>query len=142
MKKSSRIVLEIGEKLYVVGKIMLYGLIGFGLLILELLICCMGWGADDIIFVLAVKSYEFVNFLTIISYIAIFVGTIGIPIFFLGLHYMGIGQIAVNTDKEELQEQTAKEIEKPEIEEVVLCKKCGNQIFNDEDKCSNCGETR
>ena len=29
-----------------------------------------------------------------------------------------------------------------EIEEVVFCKKCGNQIFDDEKKCSNCGEKK
>ncbi len=32
--------------------------------------------------------------------------------------------------------------EKQEIEEVVFCKNCGNQIFADETKCSNCGAER
>ena len=28
----------------------------------------------------------------------------------------------------------------PMLEEAELCTKCGNQIFKDEEKCSNCGE--
>ncbi len=83
---------------------MLLGLCGIILLLLELLICLIGWGAKDIILVLIVNSYGFVNFLTVVSYIGIFIGIIGIPIFFLGLYYMGIGQIAVNTDKEDVEE--------------------------------------
>ena len=29
-----------------------------------------------------------------------------------------------------------------DIEEVVICKNCGNQIFADEKNCSNCGQKK
>ena len=29
-----------------------------------------------------------------------------------------------------------------DVEDIVICKKCGNQIFEDETKCSNCGEKK
>ena len=97
-------VLKKGLTFEKVGKILIFCLLGgIGLLILITLITlAMGGDVDDImrsLFFGQYGMYWFVNFFDAIAYLAILVGCFGIPLYFFGLVYVGLGQIAENTRK-------------------------------------------
>ena len=107
MNNVSELVLKKGEKFYKVGRILVKVLgISAAIFVLILLIAILGWGMRIIPYVLGVNvDYDFVNMLIGLSYLGILVGLIGVPFYFLGLHYMGLGQIAKNTDNLNLNNQ-------------------------------------
>ena len=100
MKNVSDLVLRKGQQFYGIGKTAAKILgISAGVLALILFIGLLGWGARSPFYVLSLHSgFSFVDFLTGLSYLGIFVGIIGVPFYFIGLNYMGLGQIAKNTD--------------------------------------------
>lgn len=103
MKSVSELLLNKGNSLYSKGKMLIkIFLISLALFALILLIALMGWGGSGLIWVLTFTSYPFVNFLTVVAYLGILIGLVGIPFYFLGLHYMGLGQIGKNTEKKEV----------------------------------------
>lgn len=100
MKSVSELLLNKGNSLYSEGKMLIkIFLISLAVFALILLITLMGWGADSILLSLTVTTgYGFVNFLIVVAYLGILVGAVGFPLYFYGLHYMGLGQIAKNTE--------------------------------------------
>ena len=99
-QSTSALLLYKGEKFYNVGSTMAKILgISAALLFLILLIGFMGWGVYSPLFILSVHSgYAFVDFLIGLSYLGLSVGLLGVPFYFIGLHLMGLGQIAYNTE--------------------------------------------
>lgn len=104
MTNVSELLLEKGNSFYKKGKMLIkIFLISLALFALILLIALMDWGSRyGLILVLTFTSYPFVNFLTVVAYLGILIGLVGIPFYFLGLHYMGLGQIGKNTEKKEV----------------------------------------
>lgn len=100
MTNVSELLLQKGNSFYEKGKTLIkIFLISLAVFALILLITLIGWGASSILLSLTVTTiYGFVNFLIVVAYLGILIGLIGIPFYFLGLHYMGLGQIAKNTD--------------------------------------------
>ena len=100
MKNVSDLVLRKGQQFYGIGKTAAKILgISAGVLALILFIGLLGWGAISLLYILSLHSdFSFVNFLTGLSYFGILVGVIGVPFYFMGLHFLGLGQIAKNTD--------------------------------------------
>lgn len=101
MNNVADLVLKKGEKFYRLGRTLVKVLgISLAVFLLILLIAILGWGSIVIPYVFLVNvDYAFVNFLIGLSYLGIVVGLIGVPFYFWGLHYMGLGQIAKNTEK-------------------------------------------
>lgn len=99
-QSTSALLLYKGEKFYNVGSTMAKILgISAALLFLILLIGFMGWGVYSPLYILSVHSgYAFVDFLIRLSYLGLSVGLLGVPFYFIGLHFMGLGQIAYNTE--------------------------------------------
>ena len=92
-KKNSDILLGIGTKFYLIGK---YGfLCGIGLFIIITLVMLIGWRRIEINWYF--KNYAITAFLSGLSCLGI---GAGLPLYLLGLNYIGLGQIAKNTDKE------------------------------------------
>ena len=104
MTNVSELLLDKGNSFYKKGKMLIKIFrISLALFALILLIALMGWGGYGLIRVLTfITSYPFVNFLTVVAYLGILIGLVGIPFYFLGLHYMGLGQIGKNTEKKEV----------------------------------------
>ena len=104
MTNVSELLLEKGNSFYKKGKMLIkIFLISLALFALILLIALMDWGSCyGLTLVLTFTSYPFVNFLTVVAYLGILIGLVGIPFYFLGLHYMGLGQIGKNTEKKEV----------------------------------------
>lgn len=102
--KNSQMLLAKGEKMEESGKILCKVMIGgAALLLLTLLIATMVEGSSAIVMCLTFtvhKSYSYVNLLVGVSYLAILVGAFGPSLYFNGLKLIGLGQIAINTDKE------------------------------------------
>ena len=69
-------------------------------------------------------------------WIAFLFGTIGL-IYSAGLPDQRRKKIITENNK-----QTIETEDEEEIEDVVICKNCGNQIFEEETKCSNCGQKK
>ncbi len=83
-----------GEKIYGISKVLLKILLGgFCVFLLVLIITGLGYGIEWIPRVLAGEGYDFTNAILTLSYLAIFVGSVGIPLYFLSLHYLGMAQI-------------------------------------------------
>ncbi len=70
--------------------------------------------------------------------IGFLLGIIGL-IYSAGLPDKSKKQITIK-DNEQIIESIREEDD--EIEDIEICPKCGNQIFSDEDKCSNCGREK
>lgn len=115
MNNVSDLLLKKGEEFYNVGRTLLK-VLGISIVSLTLiyLIALIGWGSKGILSVLTFTSYTFVNFLTIVSYLGILIGLGGISSYHLGLHYMGLGQIAKNT-KNLIVNREASSDELPEL---------------------------
>ena len=92
-----------GLKLEQIGKKLFFCLLGGIAILILIAIASLIMGGSVIPYLLfaAEGSYKFVNFLDAVAYLGIVVGLIGIPLYFLGLIYVGLGQIAENTKKGE-----------------------------------------
>ena len=102
--KNSKMLLQKGEKFYAIGKILCIVLLGaIALLILTLMVASLLEGPGAIVDCLTFtvhKSYAFVNTLIGLAYLGCLVGAAGPVLYFNGLHLIGLGQIAENTNKE------------------------------------------
>lgn len=96
----SKTLLEKGAKFYKVGGVLIKVLLAsLALFALIMIIGIIGWGTGSCLYILTVYTrYTFVDILIVISYLGIVAGLVGLPFFFFGLHYMGLGQIAINTE--------------------------------------------
>ena len=95
-------ILAKGLKFEKVGKTLIFTLLaGIALLILVVLIGAMMENSEPItmLFFVAPQGYEFVPAVVGIAYLDIVAGCFGIPLYFFGLVYVGLGQIAENTKK-------------------------------------------
>ncbi|MGN0785251.1 MAG: hypothetical protein ACI4MR_06240 [Candidatus Aphodomorpha sp.] len=100
MENVSKLLLKKGKSFYKKGRplIVLFW-IGFALVVLIPLISFIGYGSSIAIGYLSLCGpIDFVNFLMGVGYLGILAGLIGFPLYFFGLHYMGLGQIAKNTE--------------------------------------------
>ena len=104
MEKNHEMLLEKGQRFYKLGAILCKVLIGsVALLVATLLIAVMIEGGSAFIMCLTfrvAKIYAFVKVLVGVSYLGILVGAVGPKLYFNGLHLLGLGQIAKNTDKQ------------------------------------------
>lgn len=100
MQNISELLLARGTKFYNFGRMAIkYFLLGgIALAAVILLISQIGWGYWGLDYLVLGGSFGVVNFLMVIAYIGILVGLIGLTLYFAGLHYMGLGQIAKNTE--------------------------------------------
>lgn len=102
--KNSTLLLKKGEKFYSLGKVLCK--IWFGsiaLLILTLVIAALIEGPEaigDCLTFSIHKSYAYVNVIMVLAYLGFLVGAAGPVMYFNGLKFIGLGQIAENTDKE------------------------------------------
>ncbi|MBP5289263.1 MAG: hypothetical protein J6Z79_05250 [Clostridia bacterium] len=95
-------VLQKGLTFEKIGLRLIFTLLGgIVLLILVVLIGAMMGNSEPVsmLFFVTPEGYEFVPLLVGIAYLAIVAGSFGIPLYFFGLVYVGLGQIAVNTGK-------------------------------------------
>lgn len=115
MTNVSDFVLNKGKSFYSKGKFMMKWLLlgGLALMVLIMLISQIGWGYWGQDYLIISGTYGFVNFLMVIAYLGILIGLIGIPFYFIGLHYMGLGQIAKNTDNFNSEKSVSEEL--PEL---------------------------
>ena len=115
MKNISKLLLKKGNSYYRKGRILIkIFLISLAVFVLIQLVNIIGWGASNIVLTLTATSiYGFVNILIIVAYLGILVGLIGVPFYFIGLHYLGLGQISKNTDN--LSRQEIPKDELPEL---------------------------
>lgn len=91
---------ERGEHFYNLGSILCrFFLLPGALLFAAIqLIALLGWGGEGFLACLIFESdYGLVSFLSGLSYLAIVVGLAGIGPYFIGLHLLGLAQIAQNT---------------------------------------------
>ena len=93
---------ERGERYYTKGLFLTHYILlpGAALLGTILLIALLGWGSKGFLACLLIGSrsdYTYVNFLMILAYFAILIGSIGFSLCFKGLHLLGLAQIAENT---------------------------------------------
>ena len=99
---TSRKVREKGQKLYGVGKCLLFaGAIGFGLLLLIFLIVGLAFGGEDIVRIMAfnvASGYEFVLVLYVLALLGVAGGMVGVYCYFAGMSYFALGAIACNTE--------------------------------------------
>ena len=98
-----------GQGCYKTGKrFMFFGACGLIILILISLIVITTYSSYTLFnYVLLLNTLSgsdlldfFVNALVLLSYIGIFLGIIGIPIYFYGINLFALGRIAHNTEKE------------------------------------------
>ena len=96
MENVAELMFEKGTSFYKVGRIAIkwFLTIGVGLVALIMLFA----GEYRVAYLALNGYYAFVTFLMVLGYIGTLVGLIGVPLYFLGLHFMGLGQIAKNTD--------------------------------------------
>lgn len=95
-------VLKKGLAFEKIGKILIFTLLGgIALLILVILIGAMMGNNNPAAMLMFVtpRGYDFVIAVVGIAYLAIVAGCFGIPLYFFGLVYVGLGQIAANTRK-------------------------------------------
>ena len=86
-----------GTVLFKCGKILIKLLsVALAILILVLIVALIGFGGiDTVIDCLSINANSgFVNFVIGILYFVITLGLIGIPLYFCGLHFLGLHQIA------------------------------------------------
>ena len=93
---------ERGERYYTKGHFLTryFLLPGAALLGTILLVALLGWGSKGLLACLLIGNspdYALVNFLMILAYLAILIGSIGFSLCFKGLHLLGLAQIAENT---------------------------------------------
>jgi len=102
MKNISELLLERGTSFYEFGRSAIKFCFPIGVVIITLI---MMFGDGYQLDYLAIDGYYgFVNFLMVLGYISLTVGSIGVLFYDLGLHYLGLGQIAKNTDNLNRQE--------------------------------------
>ena len=93
-----------GQSLYKLGKIFsFFGIIGFAVLLLSVLVGLIIEGGDGALYVLSLdydSEYVFLYLLVPLSYIGILLGIVGIPMYFNGLTVFALGRIAHNTEKQ------------------------------------------
>ncbi len=96
MKNISELLLRKGTSFYKFGRIAIkfFLTIGAGLLAFIMMFA----DGYQLAYLAISGYYEFVNFLMVLAYLGIFVGMIGMFLYFLGLHYLGLGQISKNTE--------------------------------------------
>ncbi len=99
----SSLLYEKGTAFYYWGKFAIKGFLpaGFGLIALIQIISLLGWGYFTPEYFILEGTYGFVIFLMVLAYLAILIGLTGINFYFLGLHYMGLAQIAKNAESKE-----------------------------------------
>lgn len=113
MKNISKLLLGKGYSFYNKGKILIKILgISVAAFVLIILVALIGFGGLGGVLYFD-SEYGFANVLIAISYLGILVGLIGIPFYFIGLHYLGLGQISKNTDN--LSRQEIPKDELPEL---------------------------
>ncbi len=94
-----------GEKFYGISKLLLKLLLGgFAVFMFVLLITAFVYGIEWVPRVLAGYGYSFTNIVLSLSYLAIAVGSLGVPLYFLSLHYLGLARII--KELENLQPET------------------------------------
>lgn len=98
MKNIPALLLEKGTSFYNFGsKTIRYFLIpGLFIIFFVLLGAGEGWRID---YLLIDGRYGFVNFLMALGYIGLIVGSVGLALYFLGLHYLGLGEISQSLNK-------------------------------------------
>ncbi len=102
MDNIPKLLLTNGTKFYNFGRFAIKRLLLIGAAVWALiqLISLIGWGVNGLLLSLLAESiYSFVNLLVVAAYISILIGLVGVPFYFAGLHYLGLGQIAENTKK-------------------------------------------
>ncbi len=116
MENVAELMFEKGTSFYNKGKTLLKILgISFAVFVLILLIAAIGWGGfTSSLYCLAIATgYGFVDFLIVVAYLGILIGLVGVPLYFLGLHYLGLGQIAKNTENFNSERTVSEEL--PEL---------------------------
>lgn len=89
--------LERGAKLYEGGIVMIKTCLIAGLVLLVITLVTTG---EDVGEALTLRAYStFTNILVAAAYLAILASLFGIRLYLLGLHYLGLGQIAKNTEQ-------------------------------------------
>lgn len=102
MNKNAKMLLENGETFYNLGRLLLkVWAFAWCLFTLTIIISAMIGGGESIGYVLSFTvddKYWFVIPLIGLSYLGILIGAAGPVLYFNGLHLIGLGQIAMNTE--------------------------------------------
>jgi len=100
-EKVSTLLLNRGTLLCKIGKIGAKCFcVGIGLFVLYFIIAIIAFNALSVGFYFFTSDVAIANFTMYLSTILTGLGTVGVSFYFLGLHFLGLGQIAQNTDKE------------------------------------------
>ena len=144
--KNAKLVLSTGTQLYEANKKGGF-LFWSAAIMLVLLPFLSGEGEFDSSCLLLQASNSLLNCMVFLMYIALLIG-IGIRLaYFVGLLLMALGEIAVNTCPDELND--APVIVKPAVSQFQInvakrggnwiCSSCGEKNRNSVDYCENCG---
>ena len=108
MKKVSELLLCQGTGFYRLGRITIKWFLTIGLGIIALIMLFAG---DYRLGYLALNGhYAIVNILMVLGYLGTLIGLIGVSFYFIGLHYMGLGQIAKNTEEKAVESDELPEL--------------------------------
>ena len=102
--KNSFLVLERGEKFYEWGKILIKVWAAAWALLLLMMLVSLTIDSEGILYLLSFdmgEDYWYAYPLLFASYLGILFGPIGLVLYISGLHLIGLGEIAINTEKEE-----------------------------------------
>lgn len=131
MDKNSKMVLEKGEKLYDWGKsILKIWIAAWCLLLLISVIAMMIYGIEGIVDVLTFhvsSSYSFTMPIVALCYLCVSLGTFGPVLCLSGIHFIGLGQIGINTSARTAHVQEMVAVQEP-IEEPVEEKKSEEKL--------------
>ena len=103
MENVSELLLEKGKGMCKLSKkLLICAAIGLGLLLIVWMECARQGVSDYFPRYLALQGYDeyaFVNVVVFLAYLGILAGFGALPCYLYGLHFMGLGQIAKNTEK-------------------------------------------
>lgn len=101
MENVSELLLEKGKGMCKLSKkLLICAAIGFALLLIVWLGCAIEGGYfSEYLALQGYDEYAFVNVVVLVAYLGILAGFGALPCYLYGLHFMGLGQIAKNTEK-------------------------------------------
>ena len=126
---NANLLLNIGKKMYEKSKNFVFFLPAGCLCLLLTLIFAGEYALDYLAFA---GYYPIVNVLMAGWYLLILIGSFALPVFFVGLILIGLGQIAKNTCAPEVT--TA-----PASADMWVCKHCNTQNSLNYSQCKKCG---
>ena len=101
MENVSELLLKKGKSMCGLSKkLLICAAIGLGLLLIVWMVCAIqGAYFTEYLALQGYDEYAFVNVIVFLAYLGVLAGFGALPCYLYGLHFMGLGQIAKNTEK-------------------------------------------